>query len=642
MINEPFADRSGMSERSYIEAVSRQIRAARPGANGHAFERSPQDDTPVDPTSPRRLIARRYLLGQRIGRGRLGEIYEGLDQASGELGVDRRVAIQLIDEPIAATPNVADELGRVYGALRAGAHPNVVRILDFGKDRRTFFVAMDLLEGVSLRSVLDSTAPESLSFDEAGPVILAVADALEYLHAKGLTYGEIRPEQVFVTFDYRVQLLDVAPVTALPFSPYFVEDAKAQGVRTPDPRDDVYTLACLTYELLSGRHPFNANSPLEARRARLQPRPLASLAPRRWAAVDRALEFERADRTATLREYLDELGLTGEERLRAVSDAHDESITGAGTDRVTVSVPHAIDRPNRVPSRNTPARAPYAARPARGGLKLSPADQAALFRRLPPPEEAKSRIRAAPIALGLAVVAGLVVLGMLYYPELRGTGNELRAAIEASKRGEPAGAVAPKPTAEIVEADAGAVPSETPVTESSLAATGSRPTAAPVPETTAPSNVAPPPAPSAADGSGAAQRPAASTPVQVSQPAVSGTPLPSSPLVSFSQPVVTVRESQSAASLVIRRSGDTSNGLTVTWWPSDRSAVADADYADVGRRTERFSPGEDTRTILVPLINDNAAERTESFDVYVGRSTGAASNHVDVLSTVRVDIVDDD
>ena len=104
---------------------------------------------------------------------------------------------------------------------------------------------MDLLEGVSLRSVLDSTASAPLSFEEAGPVILAVANALEYLHAKGLAYGEIRPEHVFVTFDYRVQLLDVAPVTALPFAPYFVEDATAQGVRTPDVRDNVYTLACL-------------------------------------------------------------------------------------------------------------------------------------------------------------------------------------------------------------------------------------------------------------------------------------------------------------------------------------------------------------------------------------------------------------
>jgi hypothetical protein len=113
------------------------------------------------------------------------------------------------------------------------------------------------------------------------------------------------------------------------------------------------------------------------------------------------------------------------------------------------------------------------------------------------------------------------------------------------------------------------------------------------------------------------------------------------PTVSFAQPVITVREGQSAASIVIRRSGDTSNGLTVTWWPSDGTAVVDSDYADVGRRTERFAPGEDSRTILVPLIDDNAREQTESFDVYVGRA-GAASNHVDVLSSARVDIVDDD
>ena len=94
MINEPLADNSWMSERSYIEAVSRQLRAARPGANGHAVDDA--QDGARRPTASHRAA---LSLGKQIGRGRLGDIYEGLDQTSGDLGVDRRVAIQLIDEP---------------------------------------------------------------------------------------------------------------------------------------------------------------------------------------------------------------------------------------------------------------------------------------------------------------------------------------------------------------------------------------------------------------------------------------------------------------------------------------------------------------------------------------------------------------
>ena len=111
------------------------------------------------------------------------------------------------------------------------------------------------------------------------------------------------------------------------------------------------------------------------------------------------------------------------------------------------------------------------------------------------------------------------------------------------------------------------------------------------------------------------------------------------PVFSFVQPIMAVAESEVAARIVIRRSGDTSQRASIAWWTDAGSAAAVQDFADLGRRVERFEAGEVRRTIFVPLTNDAQDESLESFNVYLGRSTGRAS---EPLSGMRVDIVDDD
>ena len=255
--------------------------------------------------------------------------------------MSRRVAVQLIDEKIAADPRAAADLARAYAALRAGSHPNVVRIVDFGTHGRSLYLVMDLLEGVSLRSVIDDSAPDGLELEEVGPIVLAVGKALQYLHAKRLVYGELRPENVFITFDYGIKLLDVAPADAPGRAPYYVEDAGKPAGRERDGRDDVYGLACLTYELLCGRHPFNANSPLEAQRAKLQPRPLPAVTVRQWDAISRALRPLRAERTATVGEFLDAFGPTGDQRLRAAPEAEAVAVAAVSQPAARVAQPVA-------------------------------------------------------------------------------------------------------------------------------------------------------------------------------------------------------------------------------------------------------------------------------------------------------------
>jgi hypothetical protein len=109
----------------------------------------------------------------------------------------------------------------------------------------------------------------------------------------------------------------------------------------------------------------------------------------------------------------------------------------------------------------------------------------------------------------------------------------------------------------------------------------------------------------------------------------------------FQQDVVTVRESDVAARIVIRRSGSLAGAASVSWWTADGTAVADGDYADLGARIERFASGEASRTVFVPLTNDAVAEQAKSFRVMLGAVEGE-STAGRLTGETRVDIVDDD
>jgi hypothetical protein len=143
---------------------------------------------------------------------------------------------------------------------------------------------------------------------------------------------------------------------------------------------------------------------------------------------------------------------------------------------------------------------------------------------------------------------------------------------------------------------------------------------APAPQPVAPANTAP------ETTAPATTAPATAAPAAGSGPTRFG----------FAASTIGVREGDVAARITIRRSGNLSSAAEVGWWTEDGSAVADADYADLGARIERFAPGEASRTVFVPLTNDGVREDVKSFTVMLGQGNG------EVIGRARVDIVDDD
>ena len=264
----------------------------------------------------RHLVAGRYRLVARIGRGQLGEIYQADDEGHRDLGVGRSVAIQLLPDRVTTDQGLFNKLKLGYTVLRAAPHPNIVPFLDFDHDGKFGYLVTDFLEGASLRFILDDNA--TLPLDEAIPVIRAVGDALQFLHANSMVHGRLTAESVFITENLEVRLLDVVPLDSV--------TTILRGVASRDPfsrcdvADDIYGLACLAYEMLVGKHPFNFHPLAEARHAGLEPTRIDSLPEKQWNALCRALSFEREQRTPTVADFLREFGIKGTERLRLSED----------------------------------------------------------------------------------------------------------------------------------------------------------------------------------------------------------------------------------------------------------------------------------------------------------------------------------
>ena len=272
------------------------------------------------------VVAGRFVLQQRLGRGRYGPIYKALDRSLSEalIGVEHHVALHELHPRIATQPILLERLENLPFHPHAWSHPNLVKLLEFGRDGAKYFLSEEFLEGTSVRVVLDDSPWEPLTYDEVLAVLRAVGDALNYAHAKGIVHGDLRPQNVFVTEHYNIKLLDLLPGNEPRPTPFFPEDASND--RHPHPSDDVYGLACLAYELLARRHPYNGNSPLEALTAGLAPQPVPGLPLPQWQALSRGLALRRERRTAGVPELLAGLGITGTEMLRRGKDARPKTV----------------------------------------------------------------------------------------------------------------------------------------------------------------------------------------------------------------------------------------------------------------------------------------------------------------------------
>ena len=263
-------------------------------ALGGAAAQQPAGEGGQLPGTPYRLI-------RRIGEGASSVVWE-----AEHVELARRVALKVLTAEQTASLVGVESFRREARAVAQLSHPNLVQILDFGRSRDDrMFLAMELLAGQTLDAKLEHGA---LGWIEASRVALQVCHALAAAHAAGLVHRDIKPQNLFVTQDGTVKLLDFGVMVA--HGSGIVSRATRTNERLPprgfaifgtpeymapeqvadeavDGRSDVYALGCVLYEMLSGAAPFAGSSVVVmGKQLRETPRPL------RGSAVGRTLPKE--------------------------------------------------------------------------------------------------------------------------------------------------------------------------------------------------------------------------------------------------------------------------------------------------------------------------------------------------------------
>lgn len=270
-------------------------------------------------------FADRYTLGRELGRGGMATVYLALDQKH-----HRQVAIKVLKPELAAALGAERFLREIEIAARL-THPHILPLHDSGEVEGFLYYVMPYVEGETLRDRL--SREEQLPIDDALAIAREVADALSYAHGQGVVHRDIKPENILleaghaVVGDFGIARAITAAaggnVTATGIAigtPAYMSPEQATGSDRLDGRTDIYSLACVLYEMLAGEPPFTGATAraIIARAQTETPRPIHHVRAAVPEALDtviaRAMAPTPADRYASAAQFADALGRAAEGR----------------------------------------------------------------------------------------------------------------------------------------------------------------------------------------------------------------------------------------------------------------------------------------------------------------------------------------
>ena len=230
-----------------------------------------------DPNIGRTLLNGQFQILQKIGAGGMGAVYKASQPA-----MNRMVAVKILHPKLANRKDLVSRFRREARAMSHLTHPNTVRVHLFGElEDGSLYIVMEYLEGRNLDEVVRREGP--MGVERAIPILVQVCGALQEAHLQGIVHRDLKPENIFLSTngglkDYpKVLDFGLAKVTERELrpgsimltqegmvfgTPEFMSPEQAQG-KVLDPRSDIYSLATILYETLTGKLPFHAKTPME-------------------------------------------------------------------------------------------------------------------------------------------------------------------------------------------------------------------------------------------------------------------------------------------------------------------------------------------------------------------------------------------
>src|ERR1700736_388794 len=265
---------------------------------------------------PGTILAERFEVLQLLGQGGMGAVYKARD-----IELERLVALKLIRPDLASHPEILRRFKQELILAREVTHRNVIRIFDLGQAQGIKFITMEYVEGRDLRGLLHEKG--KMAPEEAVPIILQMAAALEAAHHAGVVHRDLKPQNAMSDKDGRVYVMDfgiarslehqgMTQTAALMGTPEYMSPEQAKGEKV-DARSDLFALGIIFYEMLTGISPFKADTAMAMMFKRTQERatPLSQLnlgvPPVISDIVSKCLETKAEERYQSAREVISDL-----------------------------------------------------------------------------------------------------------------------------------------------------------------------------------------------------------------------------------------------------------------------------------------------------------------------------------------------
>ncbi|MEU5594225.1 protein kinase [Streptomyces sp. NPDC020298] len=413
----------------------------------------------------RALAAGRYQLRDLLGEGGMASVHLAYDAV-----LDRQVAIKTLHTELGREQSFRERFRREAQAVAKLTHTNIVSVFDTGEDSldgmTTPYIVMEFVEGRPLGSVLDEDVRQygAMPADKALKITADVLAALEISHEMGLVHRDIKPGNVMMTKRGVVKVMDFGIARAMQSgvtsmtqtgmvvgTPQYLSPEQALG-RGVDARSDLYSVGIMLFQLVTGRLPFDADSPLAIAYAHVQEEPVApssinrSLPPAVDALVARALKKNPNERFPTAESMRDEC-------LRVAASlqtAAPSIVPGAGPTQSGAGVGSAVfppvdqatpapTGPVQTPYQPAPAPAPYGTPsygyPQQGGYQTPPMGYGQQAHGTPPPYNITPQTSAQtsgpgggksnrPVIIGSIAVSLVAVVGLIVALVVNGGGSD--------------------------------------------------------------------------------------------------------------------------------------------------------------------------------------------------------------------------
>jgi serine/threonine protein kinase len=211
------------------------------------------------------VLSGRYEIIELVSEGGMAMVYKARCRM-----LDRIVAVKILKDEYSSDLNFVQKFKTEGLAAAQLSHPNIVNIFDVGQEEDVYYIVMEFIEGETLKEYIQREAP--LPVEQAITIATMICDGLQHAHEKGIIHRDIKPHNIIITETGIVKVADFGIAKAISKktityggnivgSVHYIAPEQARGepvTRTTD----IYSLGCVIYEMLTGRMPFDAESPI--------------------------------------------------------------------------------------------------------------------------------------------------------------------------------------------------------------------------------------------------------------------------------------------------------------------------------------------------------------------------------------------